>query len=539
MTSVWAELKRRNVVRVAVAYAIVSWLILQLTDVLIPLLALPDWVGRFVFLVLVIGLLLALVLSWAYELTSKGVKLDKDVDRSESSSAVAGRKLDFVIIGALVVALGYFVFPRDSNPPDEQPIDLIILNRPMVAVLPFINMSGNSAHDFLSLGLMDEIIVSLQRFKAFPVVSRNAILTFQSRDKSVTEIADELQAQYVVDSSIRVNEGSLRVLVTLSDRNGDQIWARPFDLASDFEELFSMTDEVAASIAGAVRDSEVERVEVVGRPPVAAWEHYIKGLSVILDWRPERHLDGRNHIKRALELDPDMAEAWWAMGEFETMEVMISYVGAEESRIQLETSVDYFRRAHDLSPFFGGACGCLGISLEALGRVDEAFILLDEAMEANPLSATLRIAYAQTLANQGQFEEAVVMADSGARMEPMGRDLALTWLVKATADLAENRRDEARENIYRAIYAHHQDMLVTPTAIIILYVLGDRDAAARLYQEFTGDMPEFSFENPLTAATLKPIAKVIASQHLAIPEFPPNVLTIVDELASQEKTSAN
>jgi len=488
MTSVWAELKRRNVVRVAVAYAIVSWLILQLTDVLIPLLALPDWVGRFVFLVLVIGLLLALVLSWAYELTSEGVKLDKDVDRSESSSAVAGRKLDFVIIGALVVALGYFVFPRDSNPPDEQPIDLIILNRPMVAVLPFINMSGNSAHDFLSLGLMDEIIVSLQRFKAFPVVSRNAILTFQSRDKSVTEIADELQAQYVVDSSIRVNEGSLRVLVTLSDR---------------------------------------------------AWEHYIKGLSVILDWRPERHLDGRNHIKRALELDPDMAEAWWAMGEFETMEVMISYVGAEESRIQLETSVDYFRRAHDLSPFFGGACGCLGISLEALGRVDEAFILLDEAMEANPLSATLRIAYAQTLANQGQFEEAVVMADSGARMEPMGRDLALTWLVKATADLAENRRDEARENIYRAIYAHHQDMLVTPTAIIILYVLGDRDAAARLYQEFTGDMPEFSFENPLTAATLKPIAKVIASQHLAIPEFPPNVLTIVDELASQEKTSAN
>jgi TolB-like protein/tetratricopeptide (TPR) repeat protein len=409
----------------------------------------------------------------------------------------------------------------------------------MVAVLPFVNTSGNSAHDFLSLGLMDEIIVSLQRFKAFPVVSRGAMLTFQRGDKSVTEIAGELQAQYVVDSSMRANEDSLRVLVTMSDRNGDQIWAKPFDLASDFEELFSMTDELAASIAGAVRDSEVERVEVVGRPPVAAWEHYIKGLSVILDWRRERHLDGRNHIKRALELDPDMAEAWWALGEYESMEAMVSSVGEEESRMHLETSIDYFRRAHELSPFLGGACGCLGLSLEALNRIDEAFILLDEALEANPLSATLRIAYAQALANQGRFEEAVVMAESGTRMEPMGRDLALAWLVKATADLAENRSDEARKNIYRAIYAHPRDVLVTPTAIVILYVLGDRDAAARLYQEFAGEVPEFSFENPLTTATLKPIAKVIASQHLANPEFLPNALAIVDDLASKAAASAN
>ena len=533
------ELKRRNVLRVAIAYAIVAWLLIEVSATTFPMLRLPEWTATLVTVLLLIGFPLALIFAWAYELTPEGVKPDKEVDRSESSSTVASRKLDFIIIGALVVALGYFVFTRDSSLPDEQSVELIILNRPMVAVLPFVNTSGNSAHDFLSLGLMDEIVVSLQRFKAFPVVSRSAILTFQRRDKSVTEIADELQAQYVVDSSIRANEDSLRVLVTMSDRNGDQIWADRFDLASDYEKLFSMTDEVAASIAGAVRDSEVERVEVVGRPPVAAWEHYIKGLSVILDWRRERHLEGRNHIERALELDPDMPEAWWALGEFESLEVMVSSTGEEESRTHLETSVDYFRRAHELSPFLGGACGCLGLSLEALNRVDEAFILLDEALEANPLSATLRIAYAQALANQGRFEEAVVMAESGARMEPMGRDLALAWLVKATADLTENRSDEARGNIYRAIYAHHRDVLVTPAATMILYVLGDRDAAARLYQEFIDEVPEFSFENLLTTATLKPIAKVIASRHNANPEFPLKVSTIVDELASQAATSAN
>ena len=112
MASVWGELKRRNVVRVAVAYAIVSWLILQLTDVLIPLLDLPEWVGRFVFLLLVIGFLLALILSWAYELTPQGVKLEKDVDRSESIAHITGRKLDFVIIGVLVVAVGFLLVDK-------------------------------------------------------------------------------------------------------------------------------------------------------------------------------------------------------------------------------------------------------------------------------------------------------------------------------------------------------------------------------------------------------------------------------------------
>ena len=99
MATVWGELKRRNVVRVAIAYVVVSWLTLQLTDVLVPLLSLPEWVGRFVFLVLLIGFPLALFFAWAFELTPEGIKKEKHVDRSESVTHVTGRKLDFTIIG--------------------------------------------------------------------------------------------------------------------------------------------------------------------------------------------------------------------------------------------------------------------------------------------------------------------------------------------------------------------------------------------------------------------------------------------------------
>ena len=533
------ELKRRNVFRVGVAYVIVAWLTAQVTELALDSFAAPDWVIKTVLFLLIIGFPLALIFAWAFEVTPEGIKRDSEVDRDKSITRQSGRKLDFVIIGALVVALGYFVITRDSSPPREQSFDLAILDRPMVAVLPFANTSGDSAYDFLSLGLMDEIIVSLQRFRAFPVVSRGAALAFQGREKPITDIAAELQAMYVVDSTFRLNRENLRVLVTMSNRNGDQVWAQPFDLASDFKELYAMLDEVAAGIAGAVRDSEVTRVEASSRPPIAAWEHYIKGLSIILNWRPERYLEGRSHIEQALELDPNFAEAWWALGEIDSTELMVSSLIENVSLARLETIEGYFRRAHELSPFHGAACGCLGMILVALDRVDEAFVLLAEALKANPMSPALRVDYAQALLSQGRFDEARMMAESSARMEPVGIDLSVTWMIKAVADLGQDRREEARDNIFRAIYAHPPNVLVAPHAIVILYLLGDRDAAARLYEEFVGEFPGFSFENPFTEMILGPIDEVIASQRPANTELPPDALAILDELASQSLSPAN
>ena len=122
MASIWGELKRRNVVRVAVAYAIVSWLILQLTDVLAPMLGLPESVGRLVFLLLLVGFPLAMIFAWAFELTPGGIKKEKDVDRSESVTHVTGRKFDFAIIGLMAVAILYLVL--DNYVLDKAPSEI-------------------------------------------------------------------------------------------------------------------------------------------------------------------------------------------------------------------------------------------------------------------------------------------------------------------------------------------------------------------------------------------------------------------------------
>ena len=173
MASVWGELKRRNVVRVAVAYAIVSWLILQLTDVLVPMLTLPESVARLVFLLLLVGFPLAVFFAWAFELTPEGLKKEKDVDRSESVTHLTGRKLDFAIIGLMAVAILYLVLDNyvldiaPSEIADEVAQESIAVPAEIdksIAVLPFRNRSGVAEDAYFVDGIHDDILRSWPSF---------------------------------------------------------------------------------------------------------------------------------------------------------------------------------------------------------------------------------------------------------------------------------------------------------------------------------------------------------------------------------------
>ena len=324
MASVWGELKRRNVVRVALAYAIVSWLILQLTDVLVPLLSLPGWVGRFVLLLLLIGLVLALFLSWAYELTPEGVKKEKDIDRSESITNVTGRKLDFVIIGLLAVTSIYFAYDKFVPDPDwDVLVDEITTTsvQKSIAVLPFDDLSQAGDQEYFSDGMTEEIITKLSHIGELRVISRTTVNQFKDSPLDVPNIGRKLNVNFVLEGSVRKAADRIRVTAQLIDTDDDShMWADNFDAKLD--DVFTVQEDIAHAIVTAlgIHLTDVDRDALTSTPTdiVPAYESYLRGQALIEHWNELEMINaGRVFFQRALELDPSYVNAMAGLASVE------------------------------------------------------------------------------------------------------------------------------------------------------------------------------------------------------------------------------
>jgi len=328
VVSIWTELKRRNVVRVAIAYGIVSWLVLQLMDVLLPLLALPEWVGRFVLLILIVGFFLALILSWAFELTPEGVKLERDVDRSQSVTQSTGRKLDFIIIGVLSIALIMFALDKFGAAPDkaftqiaaeapkseETSADAEESKENTIAVLPFVNMSSDPEQEYFSDGLTEELLNLLSRIPELRVTSRSSSFFYKGKDFQISDVGQALGVGHVLEGSVRRSGETIRITAQLIDvKNDVHIWSNTWD--RKFEDVFAIQDEIAAAVVDALKISMLGEPPRVAETTPEAYALYLQGRS----FYARRNADGARQaaalLERALEIDNQYAPAWVLFGE--------------------------------------------------------------------------------------------------------------------------------------------------------------------------------------------------------------------------------
>jgi len=279
MTSIWGELKRRNVVRVGIAYAIVAWLLLQVADVVLNNIEAPIWVFQAIMLVLAIGFPLALFFAWAFEITPEGLKKEKDVDRSQSISHVTGRKLDFVVIGVLAIAVVYFVTDKfywadetGTGPAVDKSI----------AVLPFVPLSSGEDDGYFADGLTEEILNALTQLPELQVTARTSSFFFKGQNIPVPEIAAQLNVAHIVEGSIRRDEDRVRITAQLIHASSDRhLWSQTYDRT--FEDVFAIQQDIAESIAETldVVLDENARVDMhnAGINDVEAFIAYQKGLE--------------------------------------------------------------------------------------------------------------------------------------------------------------------------------------------------------------------------------------------------------------------
>jgi len=505
------ELKRRHVFKVGVAYLAIAWLLAQVLQLVFDTFGTPAWVMKTVLAVLAAGFVLALLLAWVYELTPGGIRKDSGRSDTGSRTAANGRGLLYATLFALLFGGIIFFLTREQPPTELSPGIETLIARPSVIVLPFANISGDAANDYLAFGITDELISGLQRLGYFPVISRNAALAYDAGEVSAMDYAESHGASYLVEGSINAGTEGIRILANLSRARGDQVWAERYRLAGDQAEIFDVSDELVSKVAGAVLESEVKRVSRKDRPPRDAWEHYMKGLKVVLEYAPEDYAEARGHLDKAVEIAPEMAEAWWAIGELEELKYVTEPMAHDSGTAPLFGFIEYFRKAHELSPFHAAACGCLGYMLTAVGKGEEARVVFEQAIEAKPLSPDLRVDYALHLTWAGRYDEALENADLVLRLGPTTTDRAGVWTVRALVALAREQQQEALDAVSRVMFVR-RDPFYTPAAIAILYVLGKHEEAAAEFASMQAEFPGMQPTNPVFYVTLKPIDDFLSAR---------------------------
>ena len=325
--SFFEELKRRNVIRVAIAYGVASWFILQLADVVLENIGAPGWVMQTVMLVLAAGFPLAVIFAWAFEMTPEGIKKEKDVDRTQSITSTTGRKLDRMIIGILTVTVAYLLIDKlvlqDSVPAPtevvqsesvdiETPVD----SGPSVAVLPFVNMSGDKENEYFSDGLTETLLHMLAQLPDLRVAARTSSFAFKGKDTGIAEISETLGVAHVLEGSVQKAGNRVRITAQLiRAEDGFHVWSQSYD--RDLDDIFAIQDEIAKDVAGALDISLLggsnQPTLSVNTSNLTAYESYLRGLEQQAIFSYSSLEVAENHFKQALAHDPAFTDARLAL----------------------------------------------------------------------------------------------------------------------------------------------------------------------------------------------------------------------------------
>jgi TolB-like protein/Tfp pilus assembly protein PilF len=451
----FSELRRRNVFRVAIAFIIVAWLLLQVVDILVPMLSLPEWVGRFVLLLLVIGFPISLLFAWAFELTPEGVKLEKDIDRSVSITHNTGRKLDFVIIGVLIAALGISLYVNyDEEAPteltveasDAEPAEGVAVSSHLasIAVLPFANRSADESDAFFVDGMHDDLLTQLAKISALKVISRTSVLQYRDTEKSMKTIGDELGVTTLLEGGVQRAGNRIRINVQLIDAETDEhLWAETYNRELTTENIFEIQEEMSLKIADALHAalSPDEQKRISGRPTqsLKAYEAYLVGRQRLATRNLDDIEESIRYFELAITEDENFALAYAAIAEARmvqnnngviSLEQMLEYVrplvekaqsidqeqgmvynvmgGLAEYEGDLALAKTYYLKAIEVAPGYTTAYIWLGLLHENFtGDFDEALRLYAMANELDPAAALPRYNHAAHLANLGRPDEAM------------------------------------------------------------------------------------------------------------------------------------
>ncbi len=535
--SLFAELRRRNVFKAAAAYLALGWIVTQVTSTVAPLLHLPEWIGPVVVWIGVIGFPFVLMFSWIYEMTPEGLKRENEVDRSASITHITNRRLDYFIVGLLMLAIGLFAIdrfvphrvepsaasreaqtpagPSASIPSAASAAPAASDNS--IAVLPFVNMSSDKEQEYFSDGISEELLNLLAKIPQLQVTARTSSFAFKGEKIGIAEVARQLHVANVLEGSVRKSGNSVRITAQLIKSGTDMhLWSQTYDRKLD--DIFAIQDEIAADVVKQLK------ITLLGAAPKArttdpeAYSLYLQAVQLARQTTAETFQQSNALLRKVLAIDPRYAPGWAELSRnfvTETEQGQLTnkegYAQAREAVTKalaidpdyapsharlgyiatvgdndLAAAAQHLKRALTLDPADSDVLRYSAALLASLGRQDEALALVEAAVRRDPVSVRALYSLGYRQRKGGRFDEAIASFRASLSLAPgegqAHYQLGVTLLLKGDAPGALVEIEQERSEEWK--------MMGLPMAYHALGRKADSDAAlARLIAKWEKDAP--------------------------------------------------
>jgi len=451
----FGELKRRNVYKVAVAYAIVGWLVVQVATQVFPFLEIPNWIVRLVIVFIAIGFPIALVIAWAFEMTPEGVKRTEDADAAGERSCGGAWIAVVAIAAALSVGLFFVGRYTAKNATPRHSEAATAVPEKSIAVLPLLNESGDPRDEYFSDGLSEELIAALSQIKQLKVIGRSSSFRFRDTKEEPKTIGEKLGVSTLLEGTVRKQGDRVRIVAELINAaDGIQLWSRTFE--RELKDIFAVQAEIANAVATSLeltlRGAKDSVVANASTASAEAHNAYLQGHFYFVRRNLDDYRKAVGFFDQAIRIDPDYAlayaersEAWTFIGDLAIGEKKDAWAAAKHdaekavevgpnlaeahaalgwvrffSEWKFSEGLGELRRANELAPANPTANDLLARVLVYVGQIQQAEKLARQAIELDPLAVVARGNLARILLAEGKLDEADAEARKAAELQPTG-----------------------------------------------------------------------------------------------------------------------
>ena len=449
--SFFAELKRRNVYKVAVTYAVVGWLIAQIATQIFPFLEIPNWIVRLVIVLIAIGFPIALIIAWAFEATPEGIKRTEDVDLAASARQPRKHAWIVVVIVGAALSVGLFFIGRYTaqNTPAPRPHEPV---ENSIAVLPFENAIHDANTEYLSDGISEALINSLTELQQLKVIARSTAFRYRGKQADPQAIGRELKVRTVLTGAVRQVDDRLNVQVDLVDATtGSQLWGQEYErkLADVVAVKQTLVREVTEKLRLKLTGEQQQRLTKRDTTNPEAYQFYLRGRYYWNKRTSDNVTRAIDQFRQAADKDPNYAVAYAGLADCYV--ILEDYVGTPASEtyskakafaqraLQLDSSLaeahaslgfvyygqweweqaeQEFRRAIELNPNYSTAFHWYSICLLSLGRIDEALAEIKHAHELDPLSSPIGTSLTYAYLSKGDLNAAIAQCKAVIDLDP-------------------------------------------------------------------------------------------------------------------------